>query len=64
MKYITTICAQSVHDHREIIERSYTISAINSFEATNLAARKFWNEIDPVSYSFIHQHTTESYCFL
>lgn len=61
MKYITTICAQSVHDPREIIEISYTISAINSSEATNLAARKFWNEVDPIAYSFIHQDTTEAY---
>ena len=66
MQYITTICAvknrvdyykNSVNNH-ETVERSYVISAINSLEATNLAAQKFWKEINPLSYTYVHQNTS------
>jgi hypothetical protein len=57
-KYITTICAVNNHDCHETVERSYVIFAINSFEATNLAAQKFWKEINPLSYTYVHQNTS------
>ena len=58
MQYITTICAVKNHDCHETVERSYVISAINSFEATGLAASKFWKEINPLSYTYVHQNTS------
>jgi hypothetical protein len=66
MQYITTICAvknrvdyykNSVNNH-ETVERSYVISATNSLEATGLAASKFWKEINPLSYTYVHQNTS------
>ena len=58
MQYITTICAVNNHDRHETVERSYVISAINRLEATNLAAQKFWKEINPLSYTYVHQNTS------